>query len=294
MRHLSLHYQRAAASVPAGVRRGAEYPPLHARQGQLTGFLWRLHFGKVRTKRNVGILGYRPEACLAAKMDFGTVRLNRSLPVPDQLYDMLRWAIVSLKLLPRQKLNEQDVATAHGVSRTPVRAAFLRLNQEGLLETYPQLGSFVTPIRMEGLVRAQFIREAIECAAIRRSAEVMTDELRQELDATFAAHQRSLESRTWEQFHELDQKTHRLICMGTSVRDLWEVVDEERVHLDRVRRLMLPDANINASVISQHLDFITAVRSRDPEAAEEAMRRHLREVFVRLKGFKDNFSDYFE
>ena len=68
-------------------------------------------------------------------------------------------------------LSEQELSQRFGVSRTPVREALIKLAEENLVETYPQYGSFVAPIKLRDVFDSQFVREALECAAIERAVE---------------------------------------------------------------------------------------------------------------------------
>src|ERR687894_38551 len=82
----------------------------------------------------------------------------------------MRDAIVRVDLAPGQRLSENELAGQLGVSRTPVREALARLRDERLVAVVPQLGTFVTRISTGAVGDAQFVREALECAAIREAA----------------------------------------------------------------------------------------------------------------------------
>jgi DNA-binding transcriptional regulator YhcF (GntR family) len=88
----------------------------------------------------------------------------------EQVYLALREAIVSAELEPGLKLSENELAGELGVSRTPVREAVARLRDERLVAIVPQLGTFVTLISPGAVADAEFVREALECAAITRTA----------------------------------------------------------------------------------------------------------------------------
>src|SRR5438309_7674848 len=93
----------------------------------------------------------------------------------DQVYLALREAIVSAELEPGRRLSENELAELLGVSRTPVREALFRLRDERLVAIVPQLGTFVTLISPAAIEDAAFVREALECAAIRRAVERVSD-----------------------------------------------------------------------------------------------------------------------
>ena len=83
---------------------------------------------------------------------------------------LLRDAIVAAQLEPGRQLSENELAALLGVSRTPIREALQRLRDDRLVEIVPQLGTFVTRISENAVADAQFVREALECAAVRGAA----------------------------------------------------------------------------------------------------------------------------
>src|SRR5690606_32776224 len=86
------------------------------------------------------------------------------------VFATLRREIVTAAIVPGTQISEQSLCERYGVSRTPVREAMLRLAGEGLVNIYPQVGTFVTRIDLEKVREAHFIREALECATARTAA----------------------------------------------------------------------------------------------------------------------------
>lgn len=86
----------------------------------------------------------------------------------DVVIEELRRRILDLSLEPGSSLAENELANELGVSRTPVREALILLAAEGLVEIYPQVGTFVSRIDPVAVADAQFIREALETASMRQ------------------------------------------------------------------------------------------------------------------------------
>src|SRR5206468_144484 len=139
----------------------------------------------------------------------------------DHVYAALREAIVSARLEPGRKLSEVERTHELGVSRTPIREALALLREDGLVAIVPQLGTFVTLISADAVADAAFVREALECSAVRRTAERIETAGLEELSANLAAQQRAERSGDTAAFDLLD--------------------DDEPGQLDRVRRLSLPE-----------------------------------------------------
>src|SRR6476469_1375020 len=103
----------------------------------------------------------------------GPLRLGGSAAagsIADQVFHTLRGAIVTLRLTPAAALSEQDIADRLKVSRQPVREAFIKLSEIGLVRVLPQRGTFVTKISEKEVLDARFVREAVECAIARRAS----------------------------------------------------------------------------------------------------------------------------
>src|SRR5215475_14231705 len=100
----------------------------------------------------------------------------------ERVYDSLRRRIRELALPPGAPLRKEEIALELGVSRAPVSEAIARLAEEGLVEVFPQHGSFVAPIRAADVRESLFIRTALETEAMRRLAPVADKTLMQSLE----------------------------------------------------------------------------------------------------------------
>ena len=96
---------------------------------------------------------------------------TRQASISLRVYEAVRNAIVQLQLLPGHLLSEAELARQMGVSRQPVREAFIKLAENGLVEVRPQRGTFVKLISIREVQNSRFIRESIElCVSHRRDA----------------------------------------------------------------------------------------------------------------------------
>ena len=94
----------------------------------------------------------------------------------EAVYTTLKQLILSLKLPPGTAISEKEISLEFNVSRTPVRESFVRLAQEGLLEVYPQRGTYVSLIQVDLVEEARFMREQLERAVIRLACVQFPDE----------------------------------------------------------------------------------------------------------------------
>lgn len=212
----------------------------------------------------------------------------------DQVYAALREAIVSAELAPGRKLSENELAERLGVSRTPVREALVRLRDERLVAIVPQLGTFVTLISDEGVADAAFVREALECAAARLAAERTEDDGLADLRANLVAQERARDDEDAEAFDLLDEALHHRLAELSGHEIAWSLARRANGHLDRVRRLSLPEPGYMGDMLSEHRELVAAIAARDAELAERRMRHHLRMVLKGLPALRESHPDYFE
>ena len=95
---------------------------------------------------------------------------GRAGSIAEQVFRTLRSSIVTMRLTPATALSEQDIADRLNVSRQPVREAFIKLSEIGMVRVLPQRGTFVVKISAKAVTDARFVREAVECAIARRAS----------------------------------------------------------------------------------------------------------------------------
>jgi DNA-binding GntR family transcriptional regulator len=211
-----------------------------------------------------------------------------------QVYRALREAIVSSELAPGQRISENELAERLAVSRTPIREALIRLRDERFVRIVPQLGTFVTPISVAAVEDAQFIRESLECAAVRIAAVEADDADFAALDGLIRRQAGVSEHGDHARFAVLDDEFHAAICQLAGRPVAWEVAERVKGHLNRVRRLSLPQPRYLEEMVAEHRHVLEALQQRDPAAAEAALRHHLRMVLSALPAIRAQHPDYFE
>ncbi len=204
---------------------------------------------------------------------------RRGNTIAVQIHRRLREQIVTGALAPRQTVSENALAASLGVSRTPVREALGKLEEDGLIQIIPQYGTFVTPIVPEHVYGNQFIREALECACIEAAAAQCTDTDAQKL-RVLLARQRTAESDA--AFFQADEAMHCLLMAVGGQEHAWSVVETAKLHLDRVRHLAVRSTVKRRAILREHAEIIDRVASGDGPSATAAMRAHLRGVYASI------------
>lgn len=213
--------------------------------------------------------------------------------IAQRVVGTLRDEIVTMAMKPGDAISESDIAARYGISRQPVREAFIRLAQQGLLLIRPKRATVVKKISPEGVRQSRFIRESIEVEIIRRVARLEDKAslgvLRQLIDGQELASAAG-DSR---QFHQLDELFHRTLARLAGVEYAWQLIDDQKIQLDRVRYLTL-GANERETAVEDHKLILAAAEKGDPADAEEAMRNHLMRAEMRLGQTIADYPDFFE
>jgi DNA-binding GntR family transcriptional regulator len=211
--------------------------------------------------------------------------------VTDQVFDEMRRQILSLELPPGTKVSEVEVGKQMGVSRQPVRDAFYRLSKLGFLQIRPQRATTVSLISAEAVRRARFIRTAIEIETCRAAAEMLGPEDFAALDALLAGQEQAINRRDPDLFHRLDDQFHKEICDRAGFGFAWDLIRENKGHMDRVRLLSLSFASRQA--LDDHSAILSALRAHDPDRATVAIRVHLARISEMIQRIRDANHSWF-
>ncbi len=219
-------------------------------------------------------------------------QVDQSAPVGPQLIRALRQSIIRNQLEPGTRLSEAEIGAKFGVSRQPVREAFIKLAEEGLLEIRPQRGSFVRKISVGAVLDARFVREAVEADIAKACASARPEGLVEELRGQIAA-QAQLVDHHPAAFVPLDDEFHQTLAKAAGRPNAWAVIVGMKSQMDRVRQMTSAHFPLE-HLIAQHTAVVDAIDAGDPEAAERAMRGHLQMILSDLPAIREAFPDYFD
>ncbi len=215
--------------------------------------------------------------------------------VRQRLFEVLRQSIIRMTLAPGRALSEKEIADTFSVSRQPVREAFIRLAESGLVEIRPQRGTYVVPISQAAVMEARFVREAVEVAVACSAAEQgLSNEVLDELNELIERQKRCIESDDHDRFYLLDEAFHRTLSLGAGHNSAWQVTQEVKAQLDRVRYLSLPETTPLPKLIEQHAGILDAVAKQDVKATRGMMQAHMREILNSLPDLVERFPDMFK
>jgi GntR family transcriptional regulator, rspAB operon transcriptional repressor len=205
----------------------------------------------------------------------------------------LREAIVTGRLKPGTNISETDVAKSMGISRTPVREAFGRLFDEGLIEISPQSGTLVSRINMQRVHEAVFIRSALESAVVARTDVTPDPAALDELEMLLRAQERSIDKNDMAALHRADMRFHSGLMRAFGVERAWTACLHVSADMMRVQFLIGMRRDHIDAIVEEHKGVLMAVRVGDPALASARLAAHIRNVAIDQEDLKALNADYF-
>ncbi len=199
------------------------------------------------------------------------------------VYQGLRADIVSMAIQPGDKISENELAKRFGVSRTPAREAIQRLADEGLVEIFPQSGTFVSRIPFEELPEALIIRKALERTTTAMAATTATRSQLLGLASIVELQREAAQVEDASAFHRADELFHAKIAEIAGYPGIWKLILQVKTQVDRFRRLTLVLPHRMFAVIDEHTLVLNAIERRDGDAAAQAMADHLDSVLPAME-----------
>ena len=220
-------------------------------------------------------------------------QLNPTQPVNQQIYRILRRDIVHCLIAPGTPLSEKEISVRFNVSRQPVREAFIKLAENGLIQIRPQRGSYVNKISLSQVRNGCFVCQAIECAVVRRAASMITDSQCYQLEQNLNQQRVAIDRKQINDFFELDDDFHQQLATIADCQLAWDTIENIKATIDRVRYMSLDHVSPPEMLLRQHLDIFTALEKHDGDAVERAMTIHLQEISESVQLIRQENSDWF-
>ncbi|MDR3414397.1 MAG: GntR family transcriptional regulator [Formivibrio sp.] len=212
----------------------------------------------------------------------------------QQIYKVLRQFIVNCTFAPGESISDKEISEMFGVSRQPVRDAFIKLAEAGLIQVLPQRGTFVRKISSRQVRNARFIREAVETAIVEKAAQCISDADLLALDSILSQQRMAAENNDVGQFLILDDEFHYTLAKSIDCIEAWEMIENIKAQMDRVRFLTLPGISPIEKMADQHQAVVEALHAHDPAQAQAAMHTHLREMIFTFKPASQTHPEWFE
>jgi GntR family transcriptional regulator, rspAB operon transcriptional repressor len=219
--------------------------------------------------------------------------LDRRLPAAEQVYRLLRNEIITCRLAPHEAISENRICGMFGVSRSPVRVAVTRLAEDGLIEIFPQRGTYVAPIKMKQVREAQFARSALEVAlaeeAARHWTPQFTTEIRQNLERQL---HHAEQGDSWSFFLD-NESFHQIIARAACLEGVWTTVQSVKTIWDRIGHIANRVPAHTMEIIAEHNNIVEALGRGNASGVATAMKTHMKSVDHAIARLQPLHADYF-
>lgn len=209
----------------------------------------------------------------------------------DKVYGALKEAITSMDIYSEAeppKLDERKLARELGVSRTPVREAISRLEQEGLVQTIPRRGAFVVRKSKREILEMICVWAALEGMAARLATKHATDNELASLRRLFTTFDDSDETGAQiDEYSETNIEFHQAIMRLSKCELLIQIAEGLFMHMRSIRSQTIKERNRAAQSIIDHMRIIEALENRNTDVAERLVREHALNLAEHVKQYAD-------
>jgi DNA-binding GntR family transcriptional regulator len=203
--------------------------------------------------------------------------IEASFSLKDHIYRVLKEGITSMNLYADDaelRLDERRLSEQLGISRTPLREALARLEQEGFVEILPRRGVYIRRKSLEEILEMITVWAALEAMAARLATKHAADEEIASLRAMVAAYNPDAARAHLDEYSEANLQFHQRILELSKCRLLKDIADGLFIHMRVIRnRAMAERDRVQRSVVD-HIEIIKAIETRQPDLAGRLVREH--------------------
>lgn len=211
----------------------------------------------------------------------------------ESVFDHLYKEIVSMRILPGTKISEAEIASLFNVSRQPVRDAFSKLENHGLLLIRPQKATEVKGFSSSTITTARFVRASLEAEVLRRAARSCNESGASVLQEHLTKQRKAVDENNASQFRLLDYDFHRTLCSVAEVDFAFNVIAQEKAKVDRLCVLGLTFNERIEQLLEDHISIADRVSNNDDTGAVKAGMLHLSRLDATIDAIRIEHAEYF-
>lgn len=205
---------------------------------------------------------------------FGGIQLSKRKPLREEVYDSLKKTILHGKLKAGQRLIEEQLAHQIGISRTPVREAFHKLEKDDLVIRLPKGGFAVREFTKADVEEIFGIRSALESYAAYLATHHVTSEKIAFLEKKIEELEKALESRDNNKVVQLHTEFHNFLYKACKSKKLADMINNYSDYFYRYRATFPNTDNLKYTV-DDHRSMLEAMKKKNPRLVERLVRTHL-------------------
>ena len=203
--------------------------------------------------------------------------IDEDFSLKSTIYNALKDAIINMNIYDDDadlRLDERSLSEQFGISRTPLREALARLEQEDLVRIIPRRGIYIVRKSKDEILDMILAWAALECMAARLATEVANDEEIRELREIVSEVDRYKISAHIDEYSESNIRFHQAILKLSKSDQLLKMANDLFMHVRAIRtRSMAEGDRVNRSIVD-HMQIIEALEARDTELAGRLVREH--------------------
>lgn len=212
----------------------------------------------------------------------------------NEIYLRLKKDIISLILEPGTQLSIKELTTLLGVSRSPIRDAFLKLSNERLVDIIPQSGCRISTIDINRAEQERLIRKSVELEMIKRKNFFIDKEFLLQQESNLMFQRNAIENNDLITFFELDEEFHKRLFEASRLKYTWQIIENNTCsYYQRVRVLSMRVGGVAKNILEQHEAIKKACEEKDFDKLFEIENMHLSKIDEELPYLIDNFPTYF-
>lgn len=204
----------------------------------------------------------------------------------DLVYQSLKQAIMDMNIYDSDtdlRLDERQLAEDLHVSRTPIREAIVRLEQEDFVRTVPRRGTFVVRKTKKEVLDIIIVWAALESMGARLAAQRASDEAIASLRQIFETFDNGEINTHLDEYSEANLRFHQAILDMGGCNLLSKLADQTLIHMRAIRRRTIADDDRSARSIRDHMHIIEALERRDADLAGNLVREHALGLAVHIE-----------
>lgn len=209
--------------------------------------------------------------------------MNKISYTSNDIYQILEQEITTLELSPGQYISESEISKRFGVSRTPVRDVFKKLEYKNLIKVIPQKGTIITTINLSNIAEYMFGRRAIELSVISEVFKIITPYMLVKLEILLASQLNVIEDTSLSmmdrahKFLQIDNTFHKELYSFANKEMLWELFSTEIPDYQRFRAVVAEYSDYESlkKLYEQHQQILKCIENRDLESIAKVFDSHV-------------------
>lgn len=213
----------------------------------------------------------------------------------SQAFQAIRKKIIYSDLEPGRKISEKSLESMLHIGRTPIREALIQLQQQELVYTIPQSGTYVSRIDLKSARNARFVREQLERQIMVECCAKMDHNAKKVLQTILDEQKSAAEINDKRAFFQADNFFHMACFEIADRKEVWEWLDEHNTHLERFRWLRVTIHGLRwETIMNQHLQLFHSLVNHETEEVAFLTSLHLHMMLNEQETVISQYPEYFK